>query len=318
MQSIRRSSCCGRALAPAKRRTRNAQEIGANTAANERGQLYDCCGFKFFNSFIAQPVARRALRLNSEGRTSAAESRKARRLTRQEHSHAVFSLRPRVQFASVVERKDRGVYFKVLNGEQENYFGQVLAYIPPPGAPAQQTINSPNRDLSAPGTAQLEIALQGANAGFHQIGVEFNNVSIGTFSFNGLDPATGGHPVQLFSIPLAQLNDGANTIKFTIPSPGDLTVVDYTRLTYPHLYKADAGSLRFSLRGSQTRTVDGFPTRLVRVIDYTDPYNCIVIKPDAEPSASGFAITVPAAVSGSKARACCMRFPRTNLRRQHH
>jgi hypothetical protein len=227
---------------------------------------------------------------------------RSQRTTRQENSHAVVSLAAApTNYEYIVERRDRGIYFvAVLNGEKENYFGQVLAFVPPPGNPATQTLNSPNPDFAAAGSAKLEIALQGANAGFHQIGIEFNGVLIGSFAFNGFDPASGGNPVQIFDIPLAQLHDGANTLRFIVPSTGDLSVVDYAKLTYPHLYKADSGSLRFTLGGTQTRTIDGFATRNVRLIDYTDPFNCIVIKPDTVPTASGFAITVPVAPIFSK------------------
>lgn len=252
----------------------------------------------------AKPVARAAATMQfRKGKTSRKKKRtRTRRATPQEHSHAVFSLAAApTNYEYIVERRDRGIYFvAVLNGEKENYFGQVLAFVPPPGNPATQTLNSPNPDFAAAGTAKLEIALQGANAGFHQIGIEFNGVNIGSFAFNGFDPGSGGNPVQVFDIPLAQLHDGANTLRFIVPSTGDLSVVDYAKLTYPHLYKADSGSLRFTLGGTQTRKVDGFATRNVRLIDYTDPFNCIVVKPDTEPTASGFAINVPVAPIFSK------------------
>lgn len=251
------------------------------------------------------PVARAAATAQfRKGKTSRKKKRtRSRRATpRPEHSHAVFSLAAApANYENIVERRDRGIYFvAVLNGEKENYFGQVLAFVPSPGNPATMIINSPNPDISVAAPAKLEIALQGANAGFHQISIEFNGVNIGQFAFNGFDPSQGGNPVQTFDIPLAQLHDGANTIKFIVPSTGDLSVVDYAKLTYPHLYKADSGSLRFTLGGTQTRTVDGFATRNVRLIDYTDPFNCIVIKPDTEPTASGFKITVPVAPVFSK------------------
>jgi hypothetical protein len=254
----------------------------------------------------AKPVARAAATTQfRKGKTSRKKKRTARsrRATpRQEHSHAVLSLAAApANFETIVERKDRSIYFvSVLNGDKENYFGTVLAFVPPPGNPASVIINSPNPDFSVAAPAKLEIALQGANAGFHQVGIEFNGVSIGQFAFNGLDPSQGGNPVQIFDIPMAQLHDGSNTIRFIVPSTGDLSVVDYAKLTYPHLYIADSGSLRFTLSAAQTRTIDGFATRNVRLIDYTDPYNCIVIKPDSEATASGFKITVPVAPVFSK------------------
>lgn len=234
---------------------------------------------------------------------------KLRRQSRQERNHAVLStalasassVPP--NFSYTAERKDRSVYFvTVLNGDAENWFGQVIA-----SNPASQTINTPNPDLSAAGTAQLEIALQGVNQVFHQISVEFNGMVVGSFSFFGFDPASGGHAVQVFNIPVSQLQNGANTIRFTphvcsLPDPPcpDTSIVDYTRITYPHLFRADAGALRFTLRGTHSVKVDGFSTPSVRLIDYTDPLSVGITRPASEPSGSGFAITVPTTDPPSK------------------
>ena len=279
---------------------------GRNTPSNEKASVVRLPGA--VDAAPARKPAARAAATNQFRKSKTSRKRKRARTRRptqrQEHSHAVMSLAAApANFPFTTERKDRGIYFvSVINGDKENYFGQVLAFAPPPATPPTQTINSFNPDLTAPGPAKLEIALQGANAGFHQITIEFNGVTVGSFAFNGFDPASGGNPVQVFNIPIAQLHDGANTVRFVVPSTGDLSIVDYVRLSYPHLFNADAGSLRFSLRGSQTRKVDGFATRQVRLIDYTDPYNCIVTKPDSEPSASGFAITVPLGAAASKAQ----------------
>jgi hypothetical protein len=71
-------------------------------------------------------------------------------------------------------------------------------------------------------------------------------------------------------------------------------------LTYPHSFRADAGALRFSLRGTQSVQVDGFATPSVRLVDYTDPLSVGITRPPSEPSASGFAITVPTSDPPSK------------------
>jgi hypothetical protein len=225
---------------------------------------------------------------------------KVRREFKQERNHAVVSVASAPpNFAYTAERKDRGVYFvTVLNGDAENWFGQVITFNAT--NPTSQTINTPNPELTAAGTAQLEIALQGVNQVLHQISVEFNGVVVGSFSFFGFDPLTGGHPVQVFNIPVSQLQNGANTIRFIVAASGDTSIVDYTKLTYPHLFRADAGALKFTLRGTQSVTADGFATPSVRLIDYTDPLNVSITKPASEPSGSGFAITVPTSDPPSK------------------
>jgi hypothetical protein len=215
------------------------------------------------------------------------------------HAPATPTVNP-ANFDCTVERKDRSVYFvSVLNGDQENFFGQVIVFNST--NPVSQTISTPNPDFAAGGTARLEIALQGVNLVSHQISVEFNGVVVGSFSFFGLDPAAGGHPVKTFDIPVSQLQNGANTIRFILPGGGDVSLVDYVRISYPHLFRADGGSARFRLRGTDAVQVDGFATPEVRLIDYTDPLNVSVTRPVSAPGVSGFAIDVPAGNPPTKA-----------------
>ena len=221
---------------------------------------------------------------------------KLRREFRTERNHAEVSagFAPS-NFDYTAERKDRLVYLSnLLNGDAENFFGQVIA-----GSPVTQTLTVSNPDLSAAGPASLEFALQGVMSQFgnpHDVNLTFNGVAVASLNFGPLE-----HPVQTVPIPVSLLQSGANALTFTKTSTGEVCIVDYVRLTYPHSFRADAGSLRFSLRGTQSRKVDGFATPLVRLIDYTDPFNVIVAKPDSEPSAPGYAITVPNSQPLSKA-----------------
>jgi hypothetical protein len=56
---------------------------------------------------------------------------------------------------------------------------------------------------------------------------------------------------------------------------------------------ADSGAVKFSLRGTQSVKVDAFTLPSVRLLDYTDPLAVSISRPFSEPTASGFAITVP-------------------------
>jgi hypothetical protein len=258
------------------------------------------------------PTRQRRLRTNSASRKRKVKKPR-HQPQRHERNHALLGsgFAPS-NFAYTALRKDRSVYFvTVLNGDEENFFGQVITFNS--SNPASQTINSPNPDLTSSVPARLEIALQGVNVVLHQVNIEFNGVVIGTFSFFGFDPAGGGHPVQVFNIPASQLHDGANTIRFILPAGGDVSIVDYVKLSYQHLFRVDTAapcstanrvadeSLRFSIAGTQSVKVDGFCIPQVRLIDYTDPLDVIVTKPDAEPSASGYAITAPLSSPISKA-----------------
>src|SRR6266508_2329768 len=256
---------------------------------------------------LTPPAVRAGGRLRKSAASrkgSASRKRKRGKLRREpkpQRNHAFISdAAAPTNFDYTAERKDRSVYFvTVLNGDAEHFFGQVITFNS--ANPTSQIINSPNPDLAAPGTAKLEIALQGVNLTSHQISVEFNGVIIGSFSFFGYDPASGGHPVQAFNIPISQLHDGANTIRFILPAGGDVSIVDYVKLTYPHLFRADAGALRFNLRGTHSLKVVGFATPSVRLIDYTDPLNVGISRPVSEPSGPGFAITVPTSDPPAKA-----------------
>lgn len=248
----------------------------------------------------ASAVRTRAGQLRQRASNKKRKKSKRRRAGSREHNHAVVNLASSASsFDYTAERKDRTVYFvTVLNGDKENWFGQVITYSA--ANPARQTITTPNPDLTAAGPARLEIALQGVNLNLHQVSVEFNGVVVGSFSFFGYDPNTGGHSVQVFDIPVTQLQNGANTIRFILPGGGDVSIVDYVKLSYPHTFRADANSLKFNLRGTQSVKVDGFAAPTVRLIDYTDPAAVSISRPAVEPSASGFAITVPNAEPVSK------------------
>jgi hypothetical protein len=236
------------------------------------------------------PVLIKAGQLRKRTGSKKRKGSKLRRGLRRERNHAAVSVASApANFDYTVERKDRTVYFvSLLNGDQENWFGQVIS-----SGPASQTITISNPDLTATGSAQVEVALQGVNVASHQVSVQLNGMTLGLVTgFFGQS-----RMVATFNVPVSLLNNGANTLKFTpqtcTPACPDTTLVDYARLTYPHQFRADADRLKFSLRGTQSVDVDGFATSSVRLIDYTDPLNVGIIKPASDPSGSGFAVTVP-------------------------
>jgi hypothetical protein len=248
-----------------------------------------------------------ALKAGSEpGKLRASKKRrgsKRRRSVRTEHNHALLSdgFAP-VNFAYTTQIKERIVYFSnLLNGDDENFFGRVIS------SPVTQTLTVSNPDLTA-STATLEFALQGVlntqTGASHQVSVSLNGNPVGIVDFGPLE-----HPVRTLSIPMAWLQSGSNNLVFTKTSTGEVSLVDYLRLTYQHAFKADNGSLKFNLRGSQTLKVDGFSAPSVRLIDYTDPFNVSITKPIAETSASGYAITVPMSASRSKAQRLLYALP---------
>jgi len=252
---------------------------------------------------LPQPPVKGARQLHKRSRARKRTRRTFRRQSKQEHSHALVAAAAALpNYDYTVQLKERLVYFSsLLNGDEDNFFGRVI------NNPVTQTLNVSNPDLTAAGPATVEFALQGVLnpvGTSHSVTVSFNGSTIGSLDFAPLE-----HAVRTFSIPIAQLQNGNNSLTFTRTSTGEICIVDYIRLTYPHTFKADANSLKLNLRGTQTVKVDGFSTPSVRLIDYTDPLNVRISKPVSETSALGYAITVPANESRSKAQRLLYAFP---------
>jgi hypothetical protein len=231
------------------------------------------------------------------------KSTRLKRKTNRHRNHAVASAAAAGSFNSTVEIRERyhsdvfhPVYYLILlNGDTENYFGRVIA-----GSPVIQTISAPNPELTAEGPVKLEIALQGVLGQFgfnHVVNVDFNGTQVGSLNFGPID-----HLVSTVDIPVSQLLSGTNTIKLTKVSTGDVCLVDYLRLTYPHALKADNNSLRFGLRSSLSTKIDGFASPNVRLIDYSDPFAVKVTRPSTQATALGYAINVPAGTVRAKAQ----------------
>ncbi len=167
-------------------------------------------------------------------------------------------------FTQTVERKDRAIYFSSLtNGEKENFFGAVIAQ-----NPLDQTLALGHIDHAATEPATLEVALQGVNVYAHRVGVQLNGTELG--EINGFAATQTG--AAKFTVPQALLKDGPNTVTLTNRSgAGDVSLVDFLRLTYAHAYRADNDTLRFTLGKKQRVSVDGFTNSRIRVVDVTDP-----------------------------------------------
>ncbi len=252
-----------------------------------------------------RPAFKAARQLRKRSRARKRTRRTLKRQPKQEHSHALPAAAAALpNYDYTIQVKERLVYFSnLLNGDQENFFGRVIST-----TPVTQTLVVSNPDLTAAGSATLEFALQGVlntlTGASHSVSVAFNGVTIGSLDFAPLE-----HPVRNFSIPISQLQNGNNSLTFTKTSTGEVCIVDYVRLTYPHTFKADSNSLKFNLRGTQSVKVDAFASPSVRLIDYTDPLNVRISKPASEASALGYAITVPVNESRSKPQRLLYAFP---------
>jgi hypothetical protein len=232
--------------------------------------------------------------------TARRKAKKGKKTSRKyNHAETINAIAP-VSFDYTAEQRDRFNYFlNVLNGDAENFFGRVLSSVS-----ITQTINTGNPESTATGPARLEIALQGISILSHQVNLKLNSQDLGSLNYFGTE-----HAVKVFDIPIALLQNGANSVTFIPVAGGGASLIDYARITYPHAYRADAGKLKFNLRGTQSLSVDGFSTPNVRLIDYTDPFSARISKPAAQATASGYAITVPTSSPRAKAQRLLYAIP---------
>jgi hypothetical protein len=174
-------------------------------------------------------------------------------------------------FAYTVERKERMIYFSgLLNGDKENFFGQVVST-----TPGSANIPATHLDQTSFAPTRLEIALQGVTTQAHLVRVSFNGTDLGAISFANTD-----HPRQTFVVPASALHEGDNAVELTsLGGAADVSLVDTLRLTYAHSFTADNNALSFAVSNQQTVRVDGFSNQNIRVVDTTDPYNIDELKP---------------------------------------
>ncbi|HXI91908.1 MAG TPA: C25 family cysteine peptidase [Blastocatellia bacterium] len=168
-------------------------------------------------------------------------------------------------FPFTVERKDRLIYFAALrNGERENFFGPVLAT-----QPVEQSLTVQHIDQSAPQPAVLTVSLQGVTNFPHVVTAQLNGSDVGLLVFQGqeLKEAT-------ISVPQSLVTEGNNQVRLIAQGgPGDVSLVDYVRLTYQHALTADGDSLRLTANAQQLITIDGFTNEAIQVFDVTEPFS---------------------------------------------
>jgi hypothetical protein len=200
-------------------------------------------------------------------------------------------------YAYTVERKERMIYFSsLLNGDAENFFGQVVSN-------TAVTSAVPVNNLDAGGaTAELEVTLQGVTQQSHEVRVLINGNQVGTMNFANTEHATAA-----FNVPAGVLHDGNNDVQFaSLAGAADISLVDTLRLTYAHRFAADNNALSVSLDNAETRRVTGFTSNNLRVVDITDPDNVLELTQ-----------TVRVNDEGNGTFSVDMRVPEANERHAH-
>ncbi len=196
-------------------------------------------------------------------------------------------------FAYTIERKDRTIYFSALrNGDKENFFGAVVA-----ASTVDQTLVLPHLDAQAKETATLEVALQGVTTVPHLVRVSLGGHTLGTIGFESQAPGLGR-----FEVPAALLKEGANQISLVaIGGVSDVSLVDYLRITYAHLFKADNNALVCTINsGSDKQTISGFNSQAIRVFDISKPNSVQELLPTIEQTAEGYSVNLQSGAATAK------------------
>jgi hypothetical protein len=154
-------------------------------------------------------------------------------------------------FLLEVERRDRTVYFSGLrNGERENFFGAVIA-----SEPVDQTLMLANLDSGASGQAVVDIALQGVTTRQHRVWAYVNGSLVGELLFDGQSQRQAR-----FTLAMSQLRGGSNVLRFIAQGgAGDVSLVDYTRISYRRKFVADDNRLQLIVRGLRSSTSEKRP-----------------------------------------------------------
>ncbi len=181
------------------------------------------------------------------------------------------SNQPPVDYAATVELQQHTTYFAALltkNGE--NFFGAIVS-----PAPVEQVLDLPRLDTTSTLAARLDAVLQGVITAFpHDVTVVLNGTSLGDVVFTGQDKGR-----LIVTIPPGVLLAGSNTVTLTSQNGDyDTSLVDYIRITYPHLYAAENDRLKFTGRAGDEVLVSDFTSAPV-VLDITDPSHPVQLTP---------------------------------------
>lgn len=171
------------------------------------------------------------------------------------------------------------------NGEEENFFGQLVMNGQPP---AMHTIPIPHPSLSPTTPATLDVVAYGALDRTQDIDVAINGTPVGGFSIE----SAGVHNARL-TVPPGALHDGDNSITLTHAGGTGVSFVDSLTVRYDRVSIAANNRADLLLGQKQGRTplrIEGFSNNRVRVFDVTSPLRPVELQTRAVASANGWAV----------------------------
>lgn len=181
------------------------------------------------------------------------------------HGEAVKNGRA-VTTSYTAELKERLFYAGgILNGEAENLFGKAVTT-----TPAVVHVGVPSAVAGPDGAAVLEVALQGFSEVPHEVQVTLNGAVVGVVPFAGK-----GWERASFPLAPAALVGGSAAVSFKqTGNPKAVSAVDFVRITYPRVSRAQYDHLYFSMSSRDVEgpvRISGFLGSAIRVFDVTSP-----------------------------------------------
>jgi len=99
---------------------------------------------------------------------------------------------------------------------------------------------------------------------------------------------------------MSQLREGSNVLRFVAQGgAGDVSLVDYTHISYWHKFVAD-NRLQLIVSDGQQTTVSEFTNSAIRVIDVTNPEAAEEVVARVEPNKGVFSATFASTRSGER------------------
>jgi hypothetical protein len=195
-------------------------------------------------------------------------------------------------FIQTVERRDHSIYFAaLLNGDKENFFGTVVT-----SNPVEQIVNVTHLEMNSSQLATLEVSLQGVTYQPHRVAAQVNGFDLGEVSFNQQEDG-----IKKFVVPVDRLREGQNVVRFLAQNgTSDISLVDKIRLSYPHTFRADEDSLRWTAQGRETVTITGFTSKQIHIFDVTDANNVCELMSSIAEQKNGYSITVAPPEAGER------------------
>ncbi|HKP87851.1 MAG TPA: C25 family cysteine peptidase [Blastocatellia bacterium] len=177
------------------------------------------------------------------------------------------------------------------NGDRENFFGPVIAQ-------SATDLSLTLTHLAEAGSPDslLEVALQGVTLSAHLVRVELNGEAVGEVNYNGQGQGRGR-----FRLLHSLLVEGENRVRLTgLNGVGDISLVDYVRISYEHALAADEEMIKLEVGGNQTVRVGGFSHDRIRVVDVTEADTPLELTGKVEREKSGYSVRFASPEEGER------------------